>query len=88
MFYPSANRDSAAFDDPYCFDIGREPNRHLAFGHGVHFCLGTHLARSELRATLKAMLPLLPRLELVGEPDRHGHLHVGAINHQRVRLLS
>jgi cytochrome P450 len=88
LFYPSANRDDAVFADPYRFDIGREPNRHLAFGHGVHFCLGAHLARAELRATLKAMLPLVRRLELVGEPDRNGHLHVGAINHQRVRLLT
>jgi cytochrome P450 len=88
LFYPSANRDGAAFAEPYRFDIGREPNRHLAFGHGVHFCLGANLARGELRATLKAMLPLLPRLELVGEPDRNGHLHVGAINHQRVQLRS
>jgi cytochrome P450 len=88
LFYPSANRDEAAFADPYRFDVGREPNRHMAFGHGVHFCLGAHLARGELRATLKAMLPLLPRLELVGEPDRNGHLHVGAINHQRVRLVA
>jgi cytochrome P450 len=88
LFYPSANRDDAAFADPYRFDISREPNRHIAFGHGVHFCLGAHLARGELRATLKAMLPLLPRLELVGEPDRNGHLHVGAINHQRVRLVA
>ena len=86
LFYPSANRDDAAFAEPYQFDVGREPNRHIAFGHGAHFCLGANLARGELRATLKAMLPLLPRLELVGEPERNGHLHVGAINHQRVRL--
>ena len=88
LFYPSANRDDAAFAEPYRFDVGREPNRHIAFGHGVHFCLGANLARGELRATLKAMLPLLPRLELVGEPDRNGHLHVGAINHQRIQLRS
>jgi cholest-4-en-3-one 26-monooxygenase len=88
LFYPSANRDDAAFAEPYRFDVGREPNRHLAFGHGAHFCLGANLARGELRATLKAMLPLLPRLDLVGEPDRNGHLHVGAINHQRVQLRS
>jgi cholest-4-en-3-one 26-monooxygenase len=88
LFYPSANRDDAVFAEPYRFDVGREPNRHIAFGHGVHFCLGSHLARGELRATLKALLPLLPRLELVGEPDRNGHLHVGAINHQLVQLRS
>ncbi len=88
VFYPSANRDEAVFDDPYRFDVGRDPNHHMAFGHGVHFCLGANLARWELRAMLRAVLPLLPRLELVGEPDRHGHLHLGAIKHQRVRLAA
>ncbi len=86
VFYPSGNRDEAVFPDPYRFDVGRQPNRHMAFGHGVHFCLGAHLARSELRATFRALLPLLPRLELVGDPERHGNLHVGAVKHQRIRL--
>ncbi|WP_419918474.1 cytochrome P450 [Candidatus Poriferisocius sp.] len=88
VFYPSANRDGAVFTDPYRFDVGRIPNHHMAFGHGVHFCLGANLARWELRAMLKAVLPLLPRLELVGETERHGHLHVGAVKHQRVRLVA
>ena len=88
VFYPSANRDDAVFDDPYRFDVGRNPNQHMAFGHGVHFCLGANLARWELRAMLKAILPVLPRLELVDEPDRHGHLHLGAVKHQRVRLVA
>ena len=86
VFYPSANRDDSVFDDPYRFDVGRNPNHHMAFGHGVHFCLGANLARWELRAMLKAILPILPRLELVDEPERHGHLHLGAVKHQRVRL--
>ena len=88
VFYPSANRDDAVFDDPYRFDVGRNPNHHMAFGHGVHFCLGANLARWELRAMLKTILPLLPRLELVDEPERHGHLHLGAVKHQRVRLVA
>jgi len=86
VFYPSANRDERAFVDPYRFDVGRTPNYHQAFGHGAHFCLGANLARWELRAALRALLPLLPRLELVGEPTRFGHLHVGALQHQTVRL--
>ena len=86
VFYPSANRDQAVFNDPYRFDVGRNPNHHMAFGHGVHFCLGANLARWELRAMLKAILPLLPRLELAADPDRHGHLHLGAVKHQMVRL--
>lgn len=88
IFYPSANRDERAFPNPYTFDVGRTPNHHVAFGHGVHFCLGANLARWELRAMLHAVLPLLPRLELVGEPDRLPHLHLGAWRHQPVRLIS
>jgi cholest-4-en-3-one 26-monooxygenase len=86
VFYPSANRDERAFDRPYDFDITRSPNYHLAFGHGAHFCLGANLARWELRAALRALLPLLPRLEPVGEVTRFGHLHLGALQHQAVRL--
>jgi cholest-4-en-3-one 26-monooxygenase len=86
IFYPSANRDERAFDDPYRFDITRSPNYHQAFGHGAHFCLGANLARWELRAALRALLPVLPRLQLVGEPQRIGHLHVGIVKHQTISL--
>jgi cholest-4-en-3-one 26-monooxygenase len=85
MFYPSANRDEAIFPDPYRFDVGRQPNHHLAFGHGAHFCLGANLARQELRAMLSALLPLLPDLELAGEPERVPHLHVGGVKRLLVR---
>ena len=86
IFYPSANRDERAFDDPYRFDITRSPNYHQAFGHGAHFCLGANLARWELRAALRALIPVLPRLQLVGEPQRIGHLHVGIVKHQTISL--
>ena len=86
IFYPSANRDESAFDDPYRFDITRSPNYHQAFGHGAHFCLGANLARWELRAALRALVPVLPRLQLVGEPQRIGHLHLGIVKHQNVAL--
>lgn len=88
LFYPSGNRDDSVFEHPYTFDVGRQPNNHLGFGHGAHFCLGANLARWELRAMLRAVLPLLPRLELVGEPDRLSHFHVGAVRAQRVRLTT
>ena len=86
VFYPSANRDERAFDRPYDFDITRSPNYHLAFGHGAHFCLGANLARWELRAALRALRPLLPRLELIGDVTRFGHLHLGALQHQTIKL--
>jgi cytochrome P450 len=71
LWYVSGNRDEEQFPDAGRFDIGREPNRHLAFGlGGPHFCLGAHLARLELRIWLEEMLPVLGRLELVGECKR------------------
>ena len=61
----SANRDAAQFRDPDQFDIEREPNRHLAFGHGVHFCVGAPLARLEARIVLPMMLEQLRDLQRV-----------------------
>jgi len=61
----SANRDPAQFGDPDRFDIQREPNRHLAFGHGIHFCVGAPLARLEARIVLPMMLEQLRDLQRV-----------------------
>ncbi len=52
LFYPSANRDEEIFEDPFTFDIDRNPNRHIGFGVGEHFCLGAHLARLEMAGRL------------------------------------
>jgi cholest-4-en-3-one 26-monooxygenase len=88
MFYPSANRDEDVFDDPYRFDVGRTPNDHLAFGgYGAHFCLGANLARWELRAALRSLIPILPEMELAGPEVRVPHLHVPAIQHLPVRYV-
>ncbi|MFP6782545.1 MAG: cytochrome P450 [Gammaproteobacteria bacterium] len=76
VFYPSANRDERVFNDPYRFDITRTPNAHLAFGFGAHFCLGTNLARAELKASLEALLPYLNSIALDGEPERIEQTHV------------
>ena len=52
LFYPSANRDETVFPDPFAFRVDRDPNEHLGFGIGVHFCLGANLARLELQEDL------------------------------------
>jgi cytochrome P450 len=63
----SANRDEAQFPDAERFDIRRSPNRHLAFGYGIHFCLGAPLARLEAKITLEVMLKRLPGMRRVTE---------------------
>ena len=68
MQFCSANRDPAAFDEPDRLDLGRSPNPHIAFGAGIHFCLGAPLARIELQVAFTTVLRRLPRLELVEPP--------------------
>jgi cytochrome P450 len=70
LFYSSANRDEEIFADPYTFRVDRDPNPHLAFGIGEHFCLGAHLARHSQRALLRELLRRVDSLELAGEPVR------------------
>lgn len=74
----SANRDPKQFADAERFDIGRQPNRHLAFGHGIHFCLGAALSRLEARIALADLLARFERLELAleGEWEPRAGLHV------------
>lgn len=66
----SANRDADAFPDADTFDVGRDPNPHVGFGMGLHFCLGAPLARLELQISLKTLLDRFPRLALAGEAPR------------------
>ncbi|CAO5192288.1 Cytochrome P450-terp [Frankia sp. AiPs1] len=77
LSYPSANRDEDVFDDPHRFDVGRTPNKHLAFGIGAHFCLGTHLARLEARALYAELVPRIRSIELAGAPEYVETLFVG-----------
>jgi cytochrome P450 len=63
----AANRDPDRIPDPDRLDIGREHNPHLAFGHGVHHCLGAPLARLELQEALSALTGTLPRLRVAGD---------------------
>jgi cytochrome P450 family 142 subfamily A polypeptide 1 len=67
LLYPSANRDETIFTSPELFDISRDPNPHLAFGFGSHFCLGNQLARIELRVMFEQLLKRLPDLRLAEE---------------------
>ncbi|MEM7338288.1 MAG: cytochrome P450 [Actinomycetota bacterium] len=82
LWYGPANRDPRVFHDPYGFDIGRDPNEHLGFGHGAHFCLGANVARWELRAAFRALADtdVLRRLRPAAEPVWLTDLHVGAWN--------
>jgi cytochrome P450 len=83
----SANRDEAAFADADRFDVRRDPNPHLAFGHGAHHCLGASLARLELRVVLGALLDRYDRWELAGEPEwTRSNRHTG-LRRLRVRLV-
>jgi cytochrome P450 len=68
MLLGAANRDPALSAEPGRFSVRREPSRQLAFGHGIHFCLGAPLARLEAAIALRQLLPLLPRLRISGEP--------------------
>lgn len=79
LSYPSANRDEDVYPDPFRFDVGRTPNKHLAFGFGVHYCLGAMLARMELKAMLTALVPRLESIELAGRPELMKTLFVGGL---------
>ncbi len=65
----AANRDPSVFDSPSTFDITRKPNPHLVFGHGPHFCLGAHLARTQMRALFGELLRRTSWIEAAGDPS-------------------
>jgi cholest-4-en-3-one 26-monooxygenase len=78
LFYASANFDEDVFDDPYTFDITRDPNPHVAFGgHGAHYCIGANLARQEVWLMFHALADHVPDISKVAEPRR---LRSGWIN--------
>jgi cytochrome P450 len=85
LSYVSANRDEDVFTDPDTFDVGRDPNKHLAFGHGVHFCLGAALARLEINSFFAELVPRLESAELTGAPELTATTFVGGLKHLPIR---
>ncbi len=81
LSYVSGNRDEEVFTDPFRFDVGRDPNKHLAFGYGVHFCLGAALARMEVNSFFTELLPRLKSIELNGQPELMATTFVGGLKH-------
>ncbi|WP_313673367.1 cytochrome P450 [Mycolicibacterium sp.] len=85
LSYVSANRDEDAFTDPMRFDVGRDPNKHLSFGYGVHFCLGAALARMEINSFFTELVPRIKSIELAGNPEHMATTFVGGLKHLPIR---
>ena len=87
VWYGAANRDEDVFADPHRFDVTRSPNEHIAFGgRGPHYCLGTALAKMEIKVMFEEMLTKAPDMRLVGEPDRLASNLINGIKHLPVKL--
>lgn len=85
LSYVSANRDEEVFTDPFRFDVGRDPNKHLSFGHGVHFCLGAALARLEMNSFFAELIPRIKSIELADNPQLIATTFVGGPKHLPIR---
>jgi len=85
LAYVSGNRDEEVFDQPFRFDVGRDPNKHVAFGYGVHFCLGAALARMEMASLYSELIPRLESIELAGKPELSATTFVGGLKHLPIR---
>ena len=85
LSYVSANRDEDVFTDPMRFDVARDPNKHLSFGYGVHFCLGASLARMEMNSFFSELIPRIKSIELAGEPELVASTFVGGVKHLPIR---
>jgi cholest-4-en-3-one 26-monooxygenase len=82
FFHASANRDESVFDDPDTFDVGREPNPHIAFGGGgPHFCLGANLARMEIRVMFEHLLDRLPDIRQDGDEQHLQSQFINGVKH-------
>ncbi len=79
LLYPSANRDEDVFDEPFRFDVTRDPNHHLAFGNGTHFCLGANFARLSLATLFGALTQRITNLRVTSEPDVEPNIFARAV---------
>ncbi|CRZ16133.1 cytochrome P450 [Mycolicibacterium neworleansense] len=85
LAYVSGNRDEDVFANPHRFDVARDPNKHLAFGYGVHFCLGAALARMEMNSLFTELMGRLNSIELAGTPELSATTFVGGLKHLPIR---
>jgi cytochrome P450 len=88
LYYVSANRDAAVFAEPDRLDLGRDPNPHLAFGIGPHFCLGAHLAKLEVRIMFERLLPRIASIDPAGPPRRIRTNFTNALKAMPVRVAA
>ncbi|MDM7956236.1 cytochrome P450 [Blastomonas sp.] len=88
LCYVSGNYDERVFDSPDRFDAARGPNRHVAFGAGVHQCLGLHLARMEMRILFEELLDRVESVELAGTPQRASSTFVGGPKTLPIRFVA
>lgn len=85
LFFASANRDEDVFAHPFAFRVDRRPNPHMAFGFGEHFCLGAHLARTEIDTIFRHLIARLDAFELSGSVERLSSAVNGSIKHLPLR---
>jgi cytochrome P450 len=82
MYYISGNRDEDVFDDPYAFNVTRDPNNHIGFGGpGPHFCLGANLARQEIKVMFKDLFQFLPDIQMSKDPEHLSSNFINGIKH-------
>jgi cytochrome P450 family 142 subfamily A polypeptide 1 len=86
MLYPSANRDESVFDNPFTFDIHRNPNPHLSFGFGTHLCVGANLARLVLTSVFRELSGRATGLSVVSEPDVEANIFARAVRSFQIRV--
>ena len=86
LLYPSANRDESVFNDPFDFDIHRNPNPHLSFGFGTHLCIGANLARLVLTTMFRELSAQATGMSVVSEPDVEANIFARAVRSFQIRV--